>query len=106
VIYPLACPYLLFFAAYVPDGWIRAYNRVGDYSYGVYIYAFPIQQALIELLPGSNGLENAALSTVVTIIFAILSWHLIEERALKLKQGCVGIARHLMSFGGRRMAHR
>src|SRR4029078_284798 len=45
-VYTLAVPYLLFYCAYVPGGFIRRYNRVGDYSYGVYIYAFPVQQSI------------------------------------------------------------
>ena len=36
---------LVLHAAYLFGGPVRAYNRLGDYSYGVYIYAFPIQQA-------------------------------------------------------------
>ena len=41
VVYLFTVPYLLFYLAYVPAGRIRAFNRCGDYSYGVYIYGFP-----------------------------------------------------------------
>jgi hypothetical protein len=52
VVYPVALAYLVLWCAYVPGGWLRAYNRVGDYSYGVYIYAFAVQQAVIATWPG------------------------------------------------------
>jgi peptidoglycan/LPS O-acetylase OafA/YrhL len=45
----------LFYLAYVPSGWIRKYNRVGDYSYGIYIYAFPVQQSVAALIPMSRS---------------------------------------------------
>lgn len=41
--YTLGLGYLVLYLAYVPGGWLRRYNRMGDYSYGLYIYAFPVQ---------------------------------------------------------------
>ena len=85
VTYMLTIAYILFYIAYVPSGYIRKYNQVGDYSYGVYIYAFPIQQSLAALVPGISVLHMLLISAAVTLIFATLSWHLIERRALNLK---------------------
>ena len=85
VVYDLTLAYLLFFLAYVPAGWVRNYNRLGDYSYGTYIYAFPIQQALVALVPGITTGALILVSFVVTEIFAVLSWHFLEHRALQVK---------------------
>ena len=52
VVYGLTIAYILFFIAYVPVGYLRSYNRVGDYSYGLYIYAFPVQQSVAALITG------------------------------------------------------
>lgn len=82
----LSLPYLVFYLAYIPNGKIRAFNKMGDYSYGIYIYAFPIQQSIAMLIP------NVSISTMIwasfstTIIFAFLSWHLIEKKCLALKK--------------------
>ena len=68
-----------------PAGRIRSFNDWGDYSYGVYIYAFPIQQTLAFLFPGMSLAAMMASSALVSVAIAILSWKLIEERALALK---------------------
>ena len=66
----------------MPGGRIRAFNDWGDYSYGVYIYAFPVQQTLAFLFPAmSLGLMMGS-SAIVSVAIAIVSWKLIEERAL------------------------
>lgn len=61
-------------------------GRFGDLSYGIYIYAFPVQQTVLwavgKTLPFAAGL---ALSAVVTALCAFLSWHLVEYPALRLK---------------------
>lgn len=65
-------------------------NRVldsGDYSYGIYLYAFPIQQgvAYSGLVEG-NYLAHVAVSLCVVSLFAVFSWHVIEKPCLKLKR--------------------
>lgn len=78
----LSLVYTTFWLGFVPKGALLAYNRLGDYSYGVYIYAFPVQQAIAHLVPGVSPLANMALAMPVTLVLAILSWHLVESRAL------------------------
>lgn len=74
--------YALFWIAYVPRGAILGYNRVGDYSYGLYLYAFPIQQALVMYWPEMAPMTIFALASLLTLGCAIVSWHLIEKPAL------------------------
>ena len=86
IVYQLGVAYALFYIAYVPAGAIRQYNALGDYSYGVYIYAFPVQQAVVALFPGISVAAMMAMSAAVTLMLAILSWHVIEKRAMRLKE--------------------
>jgi len=62
--------------------------KSGDYSYGVYLYGFPIAQALWAAVPPLRGqlwgFRIASLS--LTMIFAAASWHLVEKHVLKLKK--------------------
>jgi peptidoglycan/LPS O-acetylase OafA/YrhL len=72
--------------AYGIEGRIRAFNRVGDYSYGIYIYAFPLQGLVQWLDPDLGPLGNAAWATLLTLALAIPSWHWIERPALARKR--------------------
>jgi len=97
VVYVCAIAYILFFIAYVPKGIIRRYNRLGDYSYGIYIYAFPVQQSIIACNPGISIFRLILLSAFITLFFAVISWHLLEKRALKLKDFYIGHTRRLFA---------
>jgi len=85
VVYMLTLAYILFYFAYVPSRLIHSYNRLGDYSYGIYIYAFPVQQSVAALWPGVSVLSMILISTLVTLTLSVLSWHLLEKHALRLK---------------------
>ncbi len=93
--YLLSIQYLLFYLAYVPAGFIRHYNKLGDYSYGIYIYAFPVQQSISALMPGISILKMTAIAMPLTILLAVLSWHLLEKHALSYKDHYVGHTKNL-----------
>lgn len=86
IIYSLLIGYIVLYIAYVPKGTIRAFNKLGDYSYGMYIYAFPIQQAYVASFPEIKGLILFLLSSVTTLFLSVLSWHFIEKPALSFKK--------------------
>ncbi|MDO5629617.1 MAG: acyltransferase, partial [Mobilicoccus sp.] len=57
-----------------------------DISYGVYVYAFPVQQILAAAGLHHLGLPLYAVTAfAITCVLAWLSWTLIESPALKLK---------------------
>jgi peptidoglycan/LPS O-acetylase OafA/YrhL len=65
---------------------IRAYNRVGDYSYGMYVHAFPVQQCTAALLPGVSTWTLTGVAVPVTLMLATPSWHPIEKPAMSLRK--------------------
>jgi peptidoglycan/LPS O-acetylase OafA/YrhL len=78
----LAYP-LIWLGIHLPFPTIGAVN---DYSYGIYIYAFPIQQLLVMWGMNKWGYWPYTLLSVAAVIpFAVGSWWLIEKHALKLK---------------------
>jgi peptidoglycan/LPS O-acetylase OafA/YrhL len=99
VLYLLTITYILVYMAYIPSGFIRKYNQLGDYSYGIYIYAFPVQQSVAALIPGISVLSMLSISAFATLLLAALSWHLLERRALGLKRLYVGHTSRILSSG-------
>ncbi len=67
------------------NAWLARFTSTGDYSYGVYIYAFPVQQAVLHFWPGIGWWPNLGAVTLSTLALAVASWHLVEQRALRLK---------------------
>jgi peptidoglycan/LPS O-acetylase OafA/YrhL len=78
--------YLTLFCALSPAVRLPNFARWGDMSYGIYIFAWPVQQ-LVTLALGSavTWYWNTALSLPVALALAFASWHLVEKPALSLK---------------------
>jgi peptidoglycan/LPS O-acetylase OafA/YrhL len=84
-LFPFAGAYLLFWTAFHPS--IRLYHgaKFGDFSYGTYLYAFPLQQMIVVAwAKPMNPYLLFLLSTPVALLFAIASWHLIERPFLQM----------------------
>ena len=81
-------PYLILYAATTPAPWLRQWSKWGDLSYGMYIYAFPIQQSLIYFSGMRIGVGPLFFSTMLlTMAVAYLSWHLVERPAIAWRWG-------------------
>lgn len=74
--------YFTLWFGYMPRGKLLRYNKVGDFSYGIYVYAFPMQQLSVFLLGEQNWYLNLATALPATLILAYLSWYIIEKPAL------------------------
>jgi peptidoglycan/LPS O-acetylase OafA/YrhL len=81
-----AFAYLLLYLAVALPAAFRRIGRGRDYSYGIYIYAFPVQQVLALIGGARYGvLCYILLSVAGTLLLAVPSWHLVERPALRLK---------------------
>jgi peptidoglycan/LPS O-acetylase OafA/YrhL len=81
----IAYAYSLLWLAYVPGGVIRKWNSLPDISYGLYIYAFPVQQTLIATGLATTPLRNMLCAWAIVGTLATLSWYVVEKPALELK---------------------
>lgn len=82
----ITIPYLIFFFAFKGPFFLRNFGKYGDFSYGMYIYAWPIQQTLVYLfLDKISFLIFFIAVFIITIFFAVISWYFIENPALSLK---------------------
>lgn len=88
----IAVPYIaLVFALKAPP----VFQKINgfDYSYGIYIYAFPIQQIVSHIGQQHHWSWGTVLviSLLCTIVAAALSWHYIEKPALRMKGAIAAI---------------
>jgi peptidoglycan/LPS O-acetylase OafA/YrhL len=85
MLYVIGLPWLIIYCAYWPNHFLQKFNAFGDYSYGIYIYAFPIQQTIVMLKPTVSIVEMIIFGSSITILLSILSWHFVEKKCLSLK---------------------
>lgn len=85
IVYKLTFAYVVLYLALVPRGWLLKFNRIGDYSYGIYIYAFAVQQSIVYSIPGITPMQLIVGSFPPTLGLAVASWYLIEKRALRFR---------------------
>lgn len=84
LLWSLALAYGCIVFAYAPK--IPLPRWVGDYSYGIYLYGFPIQQLIAHFLPDAGPYEMFVIATPLAWIAGAISWKLVEQPFLKLKR--------------------
>jgi peptidoglycan/LPS O-acetylase OafA/YrhL len=84
--YLLALSYSTLVVAALPWPLLTHWGRFGDFSYGMYLFAFPVQQSIVHFAgPNLPLAANVALCFAITLVLAVLSWHFVERPALALK---------------------
>lgn len=77
--------YLLFYFALTSSEVLSKFNKMPDVSYGVYLYAWPIQKLLLWHLPSMSPWLLFAISTVASLILGAASWYAVEKPFLAMK---------------------
>jgi peptidoglycan/LPS O-acetylase OafA/YrhL len=87
-LFPVLGCYLALWLALSPRLPVIPAARFGDLSYGIYIYGWPVEQAVIWLFGGRAAWWQVFLTALPTAAaLAFLSWHLVERPMLRLKPG-------------------
>ncbi len=68
-----------------------------DYSYGLFLYGFPIQQAIVALIPDISPLQLLLAATLPALGLSMLSWHLLEAPVLRMNKS--GIPARFSALG-------
>ncbi len=109
-IYPLMNlvygPAVVYLTAYlgVSRIWLPKLFKQGDYSYGIYLYGFPIQQLVVHISPGLGYFGNLTISLMAIGIFAAFSWHFIEKPILAQRRRFSFVARVRLDDEGAEVA--
>ena len=83
----LFLPYATLVFAYRAPAILHRFGKHGDWSYGIYVYAFPVQQVVSSYAfqAAAGWFAAFAVSSLATIALAALSWHWIESPCLQWK---------------------
>lgn len=80
----ICLPYIVLGLGFSRIPYIGEIGKRADISYGLYIYHYPVQQTLVNFF-NFEPLTLLVATLCITVPLAILSWYLIESRALSLK---------------------
>lgn len=75
--------YAVTWLALVPAGLLRMFNQAGDYSYGLYIFAWPIQQIAVQAIPELTPHAHFVLVFPLSLLIAIMSWRYLERPCIR-----------------------
>jgi peptidoglycan/LPS O-acetylase OafA/YrhL len=78
-----------------------AWLRSNDYSYGIYLYSFPLQQVVATMAWTHTWYINALISLPLTLLAAVASWHLLEKHVLKHRAIAYGFENWLLAIWSR-----
>lgn len=81
----LFLPYVVLTVGLASTPYVRRASRYGDLSYGLYLWAFPVQQLVIDLWGVQRMSVNLVVVTSVTAVLAFASWHVVEHPSMRLK---------------------
>lgn len=82
----LTLPYIVIYIAYCKIPYINNFGKYGDFSYGMYLWAFPVSQTLIYFWQNKFNVFTYIVSVfLITLFISVLSFKFIEKPALKLK---------------------
>lgn len=81
----LAIAAWMFTAAFASRSAIDQLKAMPDYSYGLYIWHWPMMQVWGELDRDASALETLTFALPASLVLAALSWHMIERPALNSK---------------------
>ncbi|WP_380784383.1 acyltransferase family protein [Sphingomonas sp. R86520] len=79
----LAIAYVTFYLGLLTPPRMKIVSS-GDYSYGIFLYGYPIQQAVFQLV-GPGFWKNLLLPYPIIVALAVFSWFMVEKPALRLR---------------------
>lgn len=83
----ICLPYVVMYLAFLPLPALQSVTKWGDFSYGIYLYGFPVQQMIYRTWgPKIPFPLFIVLACIGATLLAVLSWYLVEKPFLRLKK--------------------
>jgi len=73
----------------------------GDYSYGIFLYGFPIQQAVVAAIGPHEWYLNLLIAYPITLTLAVFSWRVVEKPALQWKSRLLDLESRVIGLAQR-----
>lgn len=105
VVFTLAIVHLVIHLSLMPSRVLAACRPANDYSYGLYIYGFPVQQTILSLAPGLDAPSLFFASAAIAFALAALSWHLVERPCLAVRPATSTPSIHCVADRGAHTGH-
>ncbi|MEP6467049.1 MAG: acyltransferase [Parafilimonas sp.] len=84
----IVIPILVLYASSLKPTLIKKITPKPDLSYGLYVFAYPVQQVISQITGTTNiaAWKMTLLCIICTLPFAFFSWYLVEKKALSFKR--------------------
>jgi len=88
IVLPIASAYLIFWFAFLGAPRFAGFGRRGDFSYGIYLFSFPILQIIVAWWGRPiTPVVLFILGWTASLGAALLSWHLLEKHCIRAAHG-------------------
>jgi peptidoglycan/LPS O-acetylase OafA/YrhL len=95
----LACALFVGYATIYAGAFrVGRFAQSTDLSFGIYIYAAPVQQTLLEAFPQLDAVTLSAAALTLTSGLALASWIAIEQPAMTQRHAVAQIVRRLLAL--------
>ncbi|WP_392887982.1 acyltransferase family protein [Eubacterium limosum] len=88
LIFVMLFPYIMFVIGYGTKRKFSNFASHGEFSYGIYLWGWPVQQAICQFFGGKmNPYINAILAMIIALALGIITYFLVDKRIiLQLKK--------------------
>lgn len=97
-LFPLCGAYAIVFAAERSNPGSRLAAKIGDCSYGLYLYGWPVEQMVKQATSTHNPWLLFGLTVPLVFVLALLSCHLVEQPAVRAGAFCIARLRSLLTL--------
>ena len=87
-------PYVVLYVSMAGGVGTRLKRAVGDLSYGIYLFGYPVTLSVIAVASGLSVYSTFAVAMMITLGSAWLSWHFVEQPCLRLKSRLASHSRY------------